>query len=539
MDRRKFLKSTSGLFVASTFAAERLLEGEAATPPDPVWDQGELRHVLPTVSDSRMLVKASFTHPLGEPPLLRIDGQTVPGRMNDTEGECWQFYAEGLAPARSYELSLIRGDGRALAEPWSLATFPGPDARPSELRVLFYTCAGGVSGNYSGVGDWNGFLPAAIRNRLLRRGLAFQPDAAVANGDHVYWDLHQWRGENVGALSANGRASDFAFSERVFGTRNEAALKAAVRPQIAPVYGTDFRSTPVFFLQDDHDHFENDVATDELITFPVPWFQLQLARATQQLYYPEFLPDRNRPDFLPWSSSTDRGDLSESFGTLRFGRLAEVALFDVRRTMNLNGPSAVFVDRQVEAWLTARASAEDVTHFVYAPSNPPGWSAGKWGEWYPDVLHPYEPRLTTTEEKPYWQEGWLRQHDRLIEALAGARRRVPLIISGDLHALGLGRIDRSGALDLRANPVTTVLSGPVGTSPGAFPSAIRNVGPRSPEHLDVMQTFDPIEEHGFTIADFLPDRIVLRMFRWDANTQPVEAIDSLEPFHVEELGRTT
>ena len=27
-----------------------------------------------------------------------------------------------------------------------------------------------------------------------------------------------------------------------------------------------------------------------------------------------------------------------------------------------------------------------MTHLVHVPSNPPGWSAGKWGEWYPDVL---------------------------------------------------------------------------------------------------------------------------------------------------------
>jgi hypothetical protein len=48
---------------------------------------------------------------------------------------------------------------------------------------MFFTCAG-----------WHGrlpigFLPTAVRNRLLRRGLSFGPQAVVANGDHVYWDL--------------------------------------------------------------------------------------------------------------------------------------------------------------------------------------------------------------------------------------------------------------------------------------------------------------------------------------------------------------
>ena len=60
-----------------------------------------------------------------------------------------------------------------------------------------------------------------------------------------------------------------------------------------------------------------------------------------------------------------------------------------------------------------------------SPSNPPGWTAGKWGEWYPDVLGD-DGKLTTKKPKPYWQPGWLKQHDRLMEAIArhaGARFR--------------------------------------------------------------------------------------------------------------------
>ena len=47
----------------------------------------------------------------------------------------------------------------------------------------------------------------------------------------------------------------------------------------------------------------------------------------------------------------------------------------------------------------------------------------------------------------------------------------------------------------------------------------------------------PIEQHGFTLADFTPDKVVLRMFKWDVRTQPPEAIDALQPFHVAELAR--
>ena len=537
VDRRRFLAGSAGALGAAFFGKLPLdlLAEQGAPPAARDWDAGRVRHLLPAVSDSRVLLKASFDRPLPAAPTLRLGGVRVPGRMNDTAGEYWQFHATGLEPARRYELSLVDAGGAALCEPWPLSTFPVPDGRPERVRVLFFTCAGGPGGSYSGVGDRSGFLPTAIRNRLLRRALSFEPDAAIANGDHIYWDLHTWQGENAGQLSPSGRRSNFDFSASVFAARNEAAMKAAAGPQIVPVYGTDFRSTPVFFLQDDHDHWENDAVTDEIANFPIPWFQLQLARATQQLYYPEFLPDARRPAGLPWSGTSDRGDLSESFGTLRYGDLTEILLYDVRRTVSLSGPNAVFIDRQVENWLLDRTRAVDTRHLVHAPSNPFGWSAGKWGEWYPDVLDRETGVLTTAVAKGYWQEGWLRQHDRLVEAIAGQRERAPLVVSGDLHAIGMGRMHRAGRLNLAARPVTAVLSGPIGTSVRGFPSVVRGVGATPPEHLDVEESAAPVEDHGFTLADFLRDRIVLRQFRWDVDRQPLEAIDTLEAFHTAEL----
>jgi hypothetical protein len=263
----------------------------------------------------------------------------------------------------------------------------------------------------------------------------------------------------------------------------------------------------------------------------------QAARAAQSLYYPEFLPDATRPAGLPGASANGRAlPISESFGTLRFGRLLEVLLYTVRRNMTMAGPSAVFLEDTVEAWLKARMAATEVTHVVNAPSNPPGWTAGKWGEWYPDVLGA-DGKLTVAEPKPYWQTGWLRQHDRLMQAISSMRGRVPLVMSGDLHALALGRMLRSGSLDLSANPVIAVLNGPIGTGQRGWPSAFRGIGPLSPSHLDMEEAVKPFEQHGFTIADFTPDKIVLRLFKWDVKTQPAEAIDTLAPFHTAEMPR--
>jgi hypothetical protein len=478
-----------------------------------------------------MMIKASFAQPLSASPTLRVGGRSVLGRMNDTRGEFWQFQADGLQPDRRYTLSLAASSGGALCQPWDLSTLPDPNARPGQFRVLFFTCAGGHDGF--------GFLPAAIRSRLLRRALSYHPQAVVANGDHVYWDLLAPRASPALGASpdADRLAGTFVRSAVVFGDKNETVLKLAAGPQIVPVYGTDFRSTPVFFLQDDHDHFDNDEATADIVTFPPSWFMVQLARATQRLYYPEFLPDATRPASLPWSALGDRvAGLSESFGTLRFGRLAEIVLYDVRRTMTLAGSSAVFVDPEVEKWLLARAASTDVTHLVHAPSNPPGWSAGKWGEWYPDVLGA-DNRLTDASPKPYWQDGWLKQHDRLMGSLAVMRARTPLVVSGDLHAVAMGQMLRCGKLDLKSHAITTVLSGPIGTGAAYWPSAFRGVGPTPPAHLDMREIIKPIEQHGFTVADFLPDRIVLRFFKWDVKAQSPAEIDGLEPFHTAELGR--
>src|SRR5262249_35053779 len=347
--------------------------------------------------------------------MLRVGGTTVGGRMSDTRGEFWQFHAADLKPGRPYSLALVGNRGRALCEPWSLATFPAPEEKPQSFRVLFYTCAGGH--------EAFGFLPPAIRNRLLRRALSFQPSAMVAIGDQVYWDLlAPENAPKMGASPAAERiAGKFDRSALVLGSDNETVLKRAVEPQLIPVYVTDFRSTPVFFMQDDHDYFDNDEATDEVITFPPPYFSLQLARATQSPFYPEFLPDRARPLGLPWSAAGDRfGGVSETFGTVRYGRLAEILLYDIRRTQTLAGPSAVYLDLEVEKWLKARTAAREVTHVVHVPSNPPGWTAGKWGEWYPDVLGS-DGKLTTAKPKPYWQPGWLKQHDRLMESIAAVR----------------------------------------------------------------------------------------------------------------------
>jgi len=406
---------------------------------------------------------------------------------------------------------------------------------------MIYTCGGGHDALNEGLPEGKiNWLPSALRRRLLQRGLSFKPDALIANGDQIYWDLRAPLASKGSGASPRGQAyaGTFDRAQPVFGTPNETAFRRATGPQIVPQYGALLRSTPAFFMQEDHDYFDNDEATDEIITFPPDHFMLELARATRQLYYPEYLPDPNRPLGLPGASARDRPPgVAEAFGTLRYGRLAEILLYDVRRSQTLSGPSAGFVDGTVESWLKSRMADRDVIHVVNIPSNPPGWSAGKWGEWYPDILG-RDLKLTTDTPKPYWQSGWLKQHDRLMEAIAAMPGRIPLVISGDLHAIAEGHMISSGSLDFSKNPIAVILAGPLGTGDRGWPSVFRGIGASPPGHLQMEEHLKPLEENGFILADFTPGSITIRYFRFNYHQQAADAIDTLEPFRVTELKRS-
>ncbi len=531
--RREILQHSAALAAAAATGAA----AQAQTAPAPAWDSGEVVHLLPTVSADRILIKASFKTPLTSAPTLAAGDRAVTGLRTDSAGETWSFDVGGLKPDTAHRLALTTG-GKALCAPWELKTFPAPDAAPQKLRLLVFTCAGG----HDALTPINGitrFLEMSARRKLLERGLSFQPDAVIANGDHVYWDIGASRASKRLGLSPEGLAYAGRFDSKlpVTGTKNEAFLKKAAGPQITPLYGALCRSTPVFFLQDDHDYFDNDEADDTAITFPPNHWMLDLARSTQHMYFPEFLPDANRPAGLPGASAADRpAGVSESFGTLRYGKLAELMLYDVRRSATLAGPSAVFVDPDVEDWLVSRMKASDTTHVVHVPSNPPGWSAGKWGEWYPDIADS-NGKLTLEKPKPYWQTGWLKQHDRLLSAASAMKGRIPLVLSGDLHATAEGRIRKSGAASFEANPVHVVLSGTLGTGDGGWPSAFRGAGAQVSRVLEMDETLAPIEENGFSIVDFTPDEITIRFFKWKYRRDSVEAIDKLEPFRTTVLKR--
>jgi hypothetical protein len=519
-------------------AAAGLLAGCASTPAQGSWDAGQVAHLIPTASHDRLLIKASFKAPLARTPQLLVDGRPVAGTRTDLEGRFWRFDARELRAATRHELRLVDAGGAALCDAWPLATFPAPDAVPERMRILAYTCAGGYDGPL--VQGKTTFLDMAARKRLLARGLSFEPDAVIANGDHLYWDQKTWLNKPFAKLvqqlswPAFGGALDL--SVPMLHPRNAAIFTRVCDYQIAGLYGTALRSTPAYFLTDDHDTFENDEFDDQLATLPPETYGLLGAEQTQRLYYPEFLPDARRPVWLPGGDKAGMPEGTNSgFGTLRYGKLLEAVLYDCRRYCDNKGRHAKVVPQWVEDWLVARTRAEDTTHFMHVPSLPFAYSSGKLGDWYPDVLDAASGRLVTDRQKDGWQSGWFAQHQRLVGALAGQKKRSAVIVQGDFHVAAAGKMSRSGDLVL-AQPVHALTGGTLGTGDLGYPSAYRSIESTPSKLVAMEQALVPTEKNGFTLIDVTPDRLTFTFYVWRP-PQPVEEIDTLRPALVYEVPR--
>ena len=368
-----------------------------------------------------------------------------------------------------------------------------------------------------------------MRRQLLDRALDFRPDLAIGIGDQTYWDqtvARRWDSEQArrNRDAIYGKYGEFDEDLPVFGSENETVLTNCLDEQIASLYGTEFKSVPLILTQDDHDYFENDEGTDEAVTFPPRNFTARLGRAQQSLYFPEYLPEPNRPAHLAGSR---RDGISESYGSYRWGSLIEMLLYDCRRYISLAGPNGVFVEEGAERWMATRTRDEEsARHLMHIPSTPFGWTAGKWGEWYPDYLQA-NGLLGIENPKPYWQPGWYAQHQRILDSISAQQSRIPLVVSGDLHAIGSGEITRSGNLTFDP-PIQTILTGPISTGTG-WPSGVRGIGATVPMGVDVIERDPPLENNGFTIFDIDPDGIDVRQFAW-LPSHGLDAIDNLQPF---------
>ena len=493
-------------------------------------DEGDVRHILPVVTDTSFSISVSFFSPRTLVSLA-IGERTVAGESMDTDGQHWSFNVHDLMPDTPFVLQLVDESG-PLGEPWTLKSFPSAEGSPSaknlpfgnaiqeSFKLLAFTCAGGADG--FGFRGRQFFKPHAFRQKLFDEALAERPDAAIAIGDHIYWDLRGGSRPPVGKKSVvikylagwylKFKYGEFDRTQPLLGTTNEKVLKRIGNEQIADLYGTRFRSTPICFVADDHDYFENDDADQDMVTFPPDTFSRAAHAAIARLYYP---PLPNAPD-----EKSNR-----SFGNLVYGRLFESPIFDCAGHLTLEGEQAGLIPKTIEDWLVSRARQSTATHFAFVPSHPFGWTAGKWREWYPDVVAPRghqgvvinelmtgtEGALTATAEKYLWQAGWWRQHQRLLHAVA-SRVTSRFIFSGDIHAQGAVQLSVSGELDLSNQPVQSYLVGPVGTSEATWPSSARGIAAAKPQWLQSSALTTTREVNGFALFEFNESGATARLY---------------------------
>ena len=465
---------------------------------------------------------------------LRLAHKVYTGEQRDSKGVHWSFVVEDLAPDTQYELQLLEGDS-PIGSAWPLRTFPAENAEVEQLKLAAFTCAGG--GDAFGFNGLQYFKPHAFRHRLFDDLLAQKPDAVIAIGDHIYWDLRGGDRPPLGRrksalirwiIGAYLRVKYGVFDRDLplLGSPNEAVLKRIADEQIADLYGTRFKSTPIFFISDDHDYFENDDAEKDLVTFPADAFSRAAHRAVADLYYPP----------LPYAPTPDT---QRSFGLFKYGNLFEAPLLDCAGQMSLaenveSGEgdatgvnSARLFPEAIERWVLDRIEVSKAKHFALVPSHPMGWTAGKWREWYPDVVAPEgfeglvtnelnldgatKGVLTTKAQKYLWQRGWWTQHQRLLQALS-ARPGSRFTFSGDIHAQGAIAIEVSGDEALPGGLVKSLLVGPVSTSDATWPSFARGIPANQPGWLQTTTLSVTEEVNGFALFDIRSSGVVAQLF---------------------------
>ena len=494
------------------------------------WKNGIVNHILPLADEQQFLIKVSFEKALKNAPLLKVDNRLIEGKKNDPIGRFWEFRPKHLNPNTLYNLQILSTEKEAITDFWPLKTFPHPDSLPKTLKILAYTCAGGTGDRVLGREI---FIKMAGKHALLEKAMSFNPDLVIANGDHIYWDRASLKKSRLTTLMQTRLDNIYGhldLNQPMLSPANYEAFTNICDAQIAQLYGCLMRSTPIYFLSDDHDLFENDEAHPHLVTLPPSEYMLDGATSTQKLYYPEFLTDANRPSSLAGSYK----DLSQSFGTIRYGQLLEGLLYDCKRYTSLEGESATLIGQDAEKWILDRTVDDTMTKWLFhIPSSPVAWTAGKWSEWYPDVFQLDGSIGIGEKEKYLWQKGWWSQHQRLLNGLSNQQRK-PIILQGDLHILSYGSIQKSGDLDFTKNPIQVIGTGPLGTGQFAFPSAFRGTLPVIPTNMDVNEIVKPLEKNGFTIIELTPEKMKFSMYAWKPE-DGLEVVETMKPIFEQEI----
>ncbi len=529
LKRRSFLAVSGAASLAAAAGWElfaSVFEGEDKLDQ---WEGNQVLHLLPTVDHQRIRLTASLKKTLLDPPVLQVGVKECRGQAACAGGRHWIFDQPGLEPDVRYPLQLRENSGKKLCQPWHLKTFPAIEQPCESFRLLVYTCAGGPDFFV----DFRlnpAFLPIRLRRKLLRRAMDLQPDAVIATGDHIYWDRESRKGWGMGnSPMARWKAGLFDPQQAAESLANQRVIENGLGVQIAGLYRNMMRSCPVFFMQDDHDFLNNDEVVDGQPLFPPHDFHRQVALLTQRMYYPELLTGPDLPRRCRTETNTSR-----YYAALRYGDLFEGLLYSCRSEMNA-GSKGFFVPPDIEDWIISRSESSNAKFVTQFPTCPFLWTAGKWGEWYPDQLDA-SGKLQARPAKPHWRRAWQQQHNRLLAAASSQTKRPALSISGDLHASALGQLTVSNGENYAKNPVVCLLPGTIGTGAPGWPTSFRGVAAAPSRTVEAEEWSPPHEHNGFSVLDFTRESVTVAMYGWHPS-QGEAAISTLEPYFVRTIPR--
>jgi alkaline phosphatase D len=331
---------------------------------------------------------------------------------------------DGLAPDRWYWYRFHSGGAESPVG--RTRTAPAAGSMPARLRFAVASCQ-----------HWeHGYFNA------YRHMLADELDLFVHVGDYIYES--SWGGDPVRHHGASEpyTLDDYRIRHALY--RTDPDLRAA------------HAAAPWLLTWDDHE-VDNDYANDRSEELDPPELFLQRRAAAYQAYY-EHMPLPRR--------AVAMGPHARLYARIDFGRLARFHMLDDRQYRdsqacprpgrggsNVVGaecrertdPRRTLLGREQEAWLGAGLAAD----------------AARWNAIAQQTrVAPLDLEVGTGER--YWTDGWdgyPAARERLLDALATAPARNPLLFGGDVHSFWVTDLHR------RADPRAPVVAAEfVGTS---------------------------------------------------------------------------
>ena len=235
------------------------------------------------------------------------------------------------------------------------------------------------------------FLDMTARRRLLARGMSFKPDAVIANGDHIYWDVATSYNKPHIEVPAGTALAEVRRRDSI--CRCRCCTRAMRRSSRASATTRSRACTAPRCARRRRSSSPTTTTRSRTTSTTTTWRRCRPIRTARSR--------QSRPSACTIRSScptrTCRVAAWQRQGRsarrhqhhFRHAALRQAARIGVLRLSalrRLQGRPRQGLPQWAEDWLIARTRAEDTAHFFHVPSLPFGYSSGKLGDWYPDLL---------------------------------------------------------------------------------------------------------------------------------------------------------